>query len=185
MCRFVCAAAFALSGLFVARAEAAPVFYDFTLTFIEGRDPALVGQTIEGSLSVDGDDCTGPGGACEGLFVPGGLSGGMPRGDLLSLDLTIEGVAFSLANASVTEPTVAFSADNPFFIAASWHIDDVFLAILNNASYNVGQPPQFGAWDGEGRITFEGRGSDSEPVPEPASLVRKLAKLFKVMVTLG
>src|SRR5688500_16932591 len=71
-----------------ARSEAAPIVYDFTVTFDDGL---LDGQSFQGTFSLDGDDCTG--GICSGLFVPND-----PAFTLLSFDITIDGVAFDITD---------------------------------------------------------------------------------------
>jgi hypothetical protein len=65
------------------RADAEPIFYDFTVAFTSGP---LVGQSFDGSFSVEGLVC--PGGVCDGFFRPG--SGHQ----LLSFDITIDGESF-------------------------------------------------------------------------------------------
>jgi hypothetical protein len=55
--------------------------FECTADFTTGD---LAGQSFQGTLSVDGDDC--PGGICDGSFAPSG------PGNLLSFDITIDGV---------------------------------------------------------------------------------------------
>jgi hypothetical protein len=79
------------AGLFVA-ALAGPAqatinpSYFFNIAFNSG---ALSGQTITGGLEVNGAAC--PGGICSGVFSHG-------NGNLLSLNVTLGGVSFAMAN---------------------------------------------------------------------------------------
>ena len=51
MCRFAFAGALVLLGLPAARAEAAPIVFDFMVKFTGGTNSTLSGQSFEGSLS--------------------------------------------------------------------------------------------------------------------------------------
>lgn len=148
--------ALVMLALPVNRAEAAPIVFDFSVNFYYG---VLYGQSFGGTLSVEGADCTGIGGACEGVFVPGGAG---PAGNLLSLDITIDGVAFSLAD-SFSPLSVFFDNDTPAFIEALL-TEDTFtrLELLATSAVFVA-PGDYGL----ATVTFEGRPT---PMPEPASL---------------
>src|ERR1017187_8054281 len=79
------------AGLFVAAlagsAQATPnPSYFFSLGFNSGP---LNGQSILGSLEVNGAAC--PGGICSGVFSHG-------NGNLLTLNVTVGGVSFAMAN---------------------------------------------------------------------------------------
>ena len=77
-----------LSAVFAGPAPAAPFFYDFFVSFTTGP---LSGQTFTGNISVDGNDC--PAHICTGTFAPND-----PARTLLSLDITVGGVAFTASD---------------------------------------------------------------------------------------
>ena len=87
-----------------ARLEAAPIVYDFTVTFNSG---SLALQSFQGTFSVDGDDC--PGGICDGAFLPN-----VTARTLLSVDMTIDGMALDITDdvAYPSAPLVVFSGGN-------------------------------------------------------------------------
>jgi hypothetical protein len=89
------------------RAEATPIFFNFALDFDSGP---LDGQSFLGALSVDGNDCPG---SCNGLFTPDGVDG-----DLLSFDVTVSGIAFSITNDTVFpfKPEVQFANNTIAFV---------------------------------------------------------------------
>lgn len=85
-----------------ARAESAPIAFDFTLDFSSGP---LAGQSFQGTVTVESSDCTASGGLCDGLFDPDGPL------DLLSFSATVDGVTFTAADdVSFPDfPVVTFS----------------------------------------------------------------------------
>ena len=80
------------------QANAAPIFYDFTVTF----DSTFLSGSFDGNFSVDGDQC--PSGICDGVFTPALLQ------ELLSFDITIDGFAFDITDDAgyPTLPVVIF-----------------------------------------------------------------------------
>jgi len=77
-----------LAAAFCGNAQAAPIFYNWFLDFFQGP---LHGQVAAGTLSVDGNDC--PAGICSGTFNPDNVGK-----TLLSLNITVGGVPFAMAN---------------------------------------------------------------------------------------
>jgi hypothetical protein len=77
-----------LVAVFGGSAQAAPLFFNWSLNFISGP---LNGQKAGGTLSVDGNDC--PGGVCNGNFNPDSVAK-----TLLSLNISVSGINFALAN---------------------------------------------------------------------------------------
>ena len=79
-----------LAAVFGGSAQAAPQFFNWFLHFTVGP---LTGQDVRGTLSVDGSAC--PGGICMGMFTAPPPATSHP---LLSLNITVGGVPFTLAN---------------------------------------------------------------------------------------
>ena len=79
-----------LAAVFGGSAQAAPMFYNWYLDFTFGP---LTGQEFRGTISVDGNAC--PGGTCVGNFTSPPPATSHP---LLSLNITVGGVPFALAN---------------------------------------------------------------------------------------
>jgi hypothetical protein len=79
-----------LAAVFGGSAQAAPQFYNWYLDFTFGP---LTGQEFRGTISVDGNAC--PGGRCVGNFTAPPPATSHP---LLSLNITVGGVSFALAN---------------------------------------------------------------------------------------
>jgi hypothetical protein len=77
-----------LAAVFAGPASAVPQFYHFTVGFTSGP---LSGQSFNGDLSVDGDDC--PAGICTGTFGPSSAAN-----TLLSFDITIAGTPFTITD---------------------------------------------------------------------------------------
>jgi hypothetical protein len=76
--------------VFGGSAQATPQFYNWYLDFTFGP---LTGQEFRGTISVDGNAC--PGGRCVGNFTAPPPATSHP---LLSLNITVGGVSFALAN---------------------------------------------------------------------------------------
>jgi hypothetical protein len=139
------------------RSEGAPILFDFTVDFTSGD---LAGQSFQGSLSVEGDDC--PGGVCDGIFGP------EPNPlNLLSFDITIDGEAFDLTDEirSTGFPQVGFSGGNVVFISYLTALGvDPFLEILFSPPINVVN------FDNPAGQRSTGIISAQQAVPEPATL---------------
>jgi hypothetical protein len=135
------------------RAESAPIAFDFTLDFTTGP---LTGQSFQGTLSVEGDDCTAPGSLCDGLSSPLGPL------DLLSFDVTVDGVVFVVTDDTGFPffPEVTFS--NGVIVGVDYLSS--FLDILLTRDPEVVFLNAAGA---ESTGTFS---AESQEVPEPASL---------------
>ena len=108
------------------RSHAAPIVYDFTVSFTGGL-------TGDGSFSVDGDDC--PGGVCDGVFTP--LDAART---LLSLDVTIDGIAFDVTDSTSAVPAVGFSAGTVSAIVYRTDLNSFpFLALTLDSGLNIVQ----------------------------------------------
>lgn len=79
-----------LAALFGGSAQAAPQYYNWYLDFTVGP---LAGQEARGTVSVNGNGC--PGGTCVGNFA---AAPPVVTDQLLSLNITVGGVAFTMAN---------------------------------------------------------------------------------------
>jgi hypothetical protein len=86
-------------------ASAAPQFYSFVVSFFNvPNNGPVAGQHSTGVVSVDGTDC--PAGICTGTFFPGD-----PAHTLLAFNITVGGIAFSVANDSPPQfPQFGFDA---------------------------------------------------------------------------
>ena len=102
----------AVLGLLVAPlagvANAAPIFYNFSVNFASGP---LAGQHRPGVITVDGNDC--PGNICSGTFSPGDVSH-----TLLGLDINVNGLAFMASSDTgfPTFPQISFNTGALSFI---------------------------------------------------------------------
>ena len=136
-----------------ARSEGAPITFDFTVDFTAGP---LTGQSVQGTFSVDGDDC--PDGNCDGVFDPNGPL------NLVSFDITINGFAFDMAKdfRFPDFPSVSFSTGDVVGIdyasSASFDprlvISGVALTFLKDSGDSFGSIADV----------------DQRAVPEPATL---------------
>jgi hypothetical protein len=79
-----------LAALFGGSAQATAQFYNWSLDFTVGP---LTGDYVRGTISVDGNDC--PKGTCVGNFRAEPPATPL---QLLSLNITVDGVPFTLAN---------------------------------------------------------------------------------------
>lgn len=139
----------------VGRAEAAPIFFDFTLEFTSG---SLVGNSYQGSLSVDGADCTGIGGTCTGTFTEAGPL------NLLSFDVTVDGHAFSLANETAPAQVFLFNDTivNLFYVGVDG-LSSLGIFSANDVIFSSDVNVAVGSLIGGGR--------QASVVPEPASML--------------
>ncbi len=82
-----------LAALFGSSAQATPQYYNWYLDFTVGP---LAGEDVRGTISVNGNDC--PKGVCVGNFdtpIPPATTTPL---QLLSLNITVDGVVFTLSN---------------------------------------------------------------------------------------
>jgi hypothetical protein len=143
-----------------AGSEAAPIVYDFTVTFDSGP---LAPQSFQGSFSVDGDDC--PGGICNGTFFPDKQSA-----TLLSFDIIIDGVAFDITDEFFYPlfPGVAIAAGNitDIIYTTDFSVTPLLgIELLSDGSNYV-------AFENAAEQTSEGTVTSTQrAVPEPASML--------------
>ena len=137
-----------------ARAEAAPIVFDFTVHFIIGP---LGGQDFDGTFSVEGDDC--PGGVCNGTFDTVGPN------NLLSFDITIDGNAFDIGDDS---PFVTLAGGNAVELSINTFGALPYLAITwRGPSHNVViYHPSATGDTTNGEVV-----SIAQAVPEPATML--------------
>ena len=152
----VAAAMVMASVMSAARADAAPILYDFTVTFTSGD---LAGQSFDGSLSVDGDDC--PGGVCDGSFWPSNLSN-----TLQSFDITINTDVFDETQA-LLYPDFPFVTFNEGALVGM-----IFQALPGSSILNITfgvnvNEVVFSGSDGRGFGTIN---VEQPSVPEPLSM---------------